>query len=126
MCVRRYAEDAKPYTSKEFQQLYNGSVAWLFQWLDAPQEKHISSDKQAHTAGQYQRHEGASWKSSWLTTPEAIQVRLAQDGKAYTMAEFQQHDPDAWQQDWSQSPELPCTRCWPYKSGLALGAEVVV
>merc|ERR1712204_73904 len=47
--VRRYAKDAYPYTSVEFQQHY--ASAWLTEWLDAPQEEHVSSDKMAHTAG---------------------------------------------------------------------------
>lgn len=111
--VRRYAKDAKPYSAHEFQQYY-GHSSWLAEWMAAPMELRISSDRLAHTASQFAKYFGNKWQDTYKKSEVATQKRLAQDGKAYTMQDFQSYYGDSWQAQWATSPELPCSQCAPF------------
>lgn len=116
--VRRYAKDAKPYTAAEFQQYYG--QRWLDEWLAAPMELRVSSDRLARTASQFAKHYGSQWQDRYSASAEATQKRLAGDAKAYSMQEFQGYYGDSWQSQWASAPELPCSQCAPYAAlGLA-------
>eukprot|EP00930_Biecheleria_cincta_P042381 TRINITY_DN29158_c0_g1_i1.p1 TRINITY_DN29158_c0_g1~~TRINITY_DN29158_c0_g1_i1.p1 ORF type:complete len:348 (+),score=78.54 TRINITY_DN29158_c0_g1_i1:58-1101(+) len=109
--VRRYAKDAQPYTAEQFMQYYHAN--WLSEWTSGPLEKHVSLDGRAYSANQFSRH-WSNWHDKYQSSPEAVQLRLAQDGKPYTMKEFQQYYSNTWQEFWAQAPELACKQCAPY------------
>lgn len=108
--VRRYAKDAKPYTSLKFQQFY--PETWYAEWIAGPLEQKVSNDRKAYTASQYSRHfRYKDWMATYTGHTEATQMRLASDGKAYSMWDYQKQYNDEWQSKWAASPELACAEC---------------
>jgi len=119
--IRRYDKDTKARYAPEFQAKYG--ALWLTEWLAAPVELRISTDKMAHTAGQFKKFYKDDWDIRYNASSVAIQMRL--DSTPKTMEQFlQSTNSSAWQARWLMAPELPCQQCVPFAAD-AMGELVV-
>mmetsp|Transcript_16844 Transcript_16844/g.39116 ORF Transcript_16844/g.39116 Transcript_16844/m.39116 type:complete len:311 (+) Transcript_16844:50-982(+) len=106
---RRFAQDGKVYTAKEFQDYYGAS--YLSEWMKGAHEKKVSRDGWAYTASEFHLFFASAWETEWNRAAIATQRRLGEDGKPYTISEFVDYYRDEWQQKWLDAPELPCKEC---------------